>query len=521
MWSEETTADFLRSTTGRADRAGAEALARSLGGLPLAADQAAAYLRPRPGILFTKYAENIERLIDQAPDAGNLGAYGKTVYATLTTSLAELPGATRDLLCLLSWLSEDGTDVALVAATAERKPELLSEDLAAAFADDFTREDAIKPAADLSLLRREVDKAGFDVLTLHRVTALVLRVWQGREQVAGWDDRAARIVGGVFPFESNQPQFWELSARLLPHARALAARGPESGEGGKKRGYILNQAAVYLSARGDGEGAISLLESSVALAARIHGKKRPEYATGLSNLAGRYAEAGRLEEAEAAYRQVIEIQEAILAPGDPSLAITYNNMGKVYWRKKSFAKAEPLFLRARDIDLAAKGKTGPEYASRTNALGALYDDWAEEPGQGHRRKQAARLTQEAVGLIRQAVGERHPQTSSYLHNLAITRYRESDFAAAAELALRAVAIQLSLGLLQHPDTQDRIGDLLLLWERSGQAARADRLRAGDPSELLPEIAEVERRMHDWVAEDPENRHFGPPPFAEHKGDLAI
>ncbi|MEM8821229.1 MAG: hypothetical protein AAGE90_17180 [Pseudomonadota bacterium] len=78
---------------------------------------------------------------------------------------------------------------------------------------------------------------------------------------------------------------------------------------------------------------------------------------------------------------------------------------------------------------------------------------------------------------------------------------------------------LSLGTLEHPLTQQRLQHLLHDWERSGQQDRAARLRAGDPSDLLPEIAEVERLMRDWVAEDPENRHFGPPPFAEHNGKL--
>ena len=61
--------------------------------------------------------------------------------------------------------------------------------------------------------------------------------------------------------------------------------------------------------------------------------------------------------------------------------------------------------------------------------------------------------------------------------------------------------------------------LLDFWDKSGQGARAARLRAGDGSDLAPEIDAVEAAMRDWVAEDPEARHFGPPPFAEHQGKL--
>ena len=113
-------------------------------------------------------------------------------------------------------------------------------------------------------------------------------------------------------------------------------------------------------------------------------------------------------------------------------------------------------------------------------------------------------------------GERHPEVSAYLHNLAVGLARQGDAAGAAERALRAVAIMLSLGLLEHPDTQRRIADLLVFWDESGQGANKGRL-----DELLgPEIEAVEAEMQAWVAEDPEHRHLRPPPFTQHPASVA-
>ncbi|MCH8168468.1 MAG: tetratricopeptide repeat protein, partial [Proteobacteria bacterium] len=220
-------------------------------------------------------------------------------------------------------------------------------------------------------------------------------------------------------------------------------------------------------------------------------------------------------EAETAFLRALEIQENLLGPDDPSLAIILNNLGKVYWKRKDFARAEPLFQRARGIMRAAHGELSPEHALLTNALGALYDDWAEQPGEAARRAEAQRLKDEALRIARAVRGERHPEVSQYLHNLAVLLARQGDFAGAAERALRAVAIMLSLGLLDHPDTQQRIAELLHFWDKSGQGANKERF-----DELLgTEIAAVEAAMQAWVAEDPEHRHFGPPPFAEHQGKL--
>jgi len=84
---------------------------------------------------------------------------------------------------------------------------------------------------------------------------------------------------------------------------------------------------------------------------------------------------------------------------------------------------------------------------------------------------------------------------------------------------RAHDFMLSLGLQEHPHTQQSIADLLDVWDESGQGAHAARLRSGDLSDLVPEIDAVEAAMQAWVDEDPENRHFGPPPFSEHHGKL--
>ena len=90
--------------------------------------------------------------------------------------------------------------------------------------------------------------------------------------------------------------------------------------------------------------------------------------------------------------------------------------------------------------------------------------------------------------------------------------KRGDWPGAARDAERAVAIMLSLDLTQHPDTQDLVGGLAQFWEQSGDADKSARLRRGDISDLVPVIAQIELEHWAWVAEDPENRHFGPDLF---------
>ena len=235
QWSEETTADYLLEITGRDDRPGAAALARTLGGLPLAADQAAAFLKWAGEFTFADYAAEIDALIQQDRPEGDLGDYEKTVYATLATSIERLPGETQDLLCLLAWLSPDGVELKFLRRAAE----VLPERLAGALSSKLGRANAIGPALSYSLLTQKTDGGWGEVLILHRMTQTVLRAWQANEGRGGWDVRAARIVNGLFPggdAPQTKPQVWPLCRPAVAAcAGAGAARAAGGGGGGGAR----------------------------------------------------------------------------------------------------------------------------------------------------------------------------------------------------------------------------------------------------------------------------------------------
>src|SRR5262249_35169204 len=140
------------------DAAGAAWLAQTLGGLPLAAEQAASYLSPRAGVSFDDYAADIASLLKRPKPKGATGDYPNTVYAAFVKSLdtlrdMEAGEIALDLLRLCAFLSPDGVDVDLL--TVEWGHEVVPTGLAAAMAHMSEREDALAALASLSLLRRE------------------------------------------------------------------------------------------------------------------------------------------------------------------------------------------------------------------------------------------------------------------------------------------------------------------------------------------------------------------------------
>jgi tetratricopeptide (TPR) repeat protein len=341
----------------------------------------------------------------------------------------------------------------------------------------------------------------------------VVRDWTGADARDVWGSAAVRLVEGAFPGDvSTNPSIWPLCARLMPHVTPLDAHAPRTGEPGKALGRLLNQASIYLSARGDRTGALALATRAVEFGRRANVEPL-NLAAGLGNVAERYVDLDRLDEAEAALREALAIKEPRLPPNDPSLAITFSNLAEVHSKRNQFAQAEPLHLRAAKITKFAHGEHSAEYGIRLSNLGALYGYWADESGQLARRTQAEKYMTEALAVTRATRGTRHPQTATSHNNLAGMKAKRDDWRGAAAEMERAVAIMLSLDLAQHPNTQSSVAALAETWRRSGQRKKASRLSAGDISDLLPVIAKIEAEHRAWVAEDPENRHFGPPsPF---------
>jgi tetratricopeptide (TPR) repeat protein len=471
-------------------------------------------LRTRNGISFDKYASDITQLIKRKKDAGIAGEYPDTVYAAFVKSLETLQGMrggeiALDLLRLCSFLSPDGVDLGLL--TIDPEGEWLPKAFATAMDDQFAREDALAALTSLSLLRQETGPFG-SALIFHRLLLEVVREWMGADARALWGTAAVRLVNRAFP-SSDRPQTdlssWPLCARLMPHVAPLEAHAPRTGEAGRALGRLLNQAGIYLAARGDRAGALALAERSVALARATRSDEPLNFAAALGNLARRYADLDRPDEAEAACREALDIEERLLKPDDPSLAISLSNLAGVHWRRKEFDKAKPLYLRAAEIMQAAHGAESREYGIMLSNLGTLYGDWVDEPGQEVRREQEKDYKTRALAITRKARGERHPETATRYNNLAAMKAKLSDWSGAAGDAKRAVAIMLSLDLAQHPHTQSSARALIQMWEKSGQADKAARLRDGDISDLVPVIAQIELEHRAWVARDPESRHFGP------------
>jgi hypothetical protein len=220
----EVAAGFLVDRTADPDYRSAVALARELGGLPLALEQAAAYIQATGGSLagyLTIYRARRPDLLARGKPAG----YDKTIATTWGLAFAQLG-------------LDDPQAVGLLRLVACCAPEpvplrLLLQPSGNSFQCEFELgvepilrpllEDALAMGDAVAALRRFslVTPSGDGLVLVHRLVQAVTLAQMPVDLTRQWQHAAASLVDAAVPADSSQPGKWPTFTVLLPHARAV------------------------------------------------------------------------------------------------------------------------------------------------------------------------------------------------------------------------------------------------------------------------------------------------------------
>ena len=188
-----------------------------------------------------------------------------------------------------------------------------------------------------------------------------------------------------------------------------------------------------LQRRGDYAAADAALARAVA-DTRAHAPDHPELASTLSLWGLALRHLGRLEEAEALYREALDRQRARLGPDHAEVATTLNNLARLPLERGDLDEAERLYGEALAI---FRHRLGPD-AFNNGVVLAHLAGIARRRG---RLDDAERLAREALALHERAFPDGSTYTASALVELARVlsargRLDEAERRASAALALR-------------------------------------------------------------------------------------
>jgi tetratricopeptide (TPR) repeat protein len=311
VFAPEEAVAFLLARSGSSDQATAAEAAELLGWLPLALEQAGAYVRetrlPLAGVLerlrrFPSLAMAKGRPRDRDP--------ADTVARTWQVSMdhvSPVPGAVS-LLEVCAFLAPEE----ILRELFSQHVDLPADDLAHLADDPFALDAAI------AVLRRfALVKAGEQALTVHRLVQQVTRDQLGPEQHRHRAATALRLVHAVFPTEDANPDAWPAYARLLPHALAVTSHTQVLEIELESTAWLLNEAGLYLWRRADHAQARTQFERALATFEARLGADHPDTARSLANLANVLYDQGDLDAARGLYERALAIREARLGADHP------------------------------------------------------------------------------------------------------------------------------------------------------------------------------------------------------------
>jgi tetratricopeptide (TPR) repeat protein len=477
VFDEGTATSYLLDRTGRTgEQTQARALARALGGLPLALSHAGAYCARRT--TFAEYTRLLRDLptrevFDRSPEA----FYRQTVASTWQPSIAEAraqaPLAT-DVIAMAAHLGADRVPVTLFDAIIDPTD-----------AGDRKRLiDAVDALERYSLITFRDEQ-----LSVHRLLQAVVREDIVSAARGSAVSNAVKALTDALPSNHRDPECWPMFEDLLPHIAALNDAVDRPADESERLISLLNRACRYLQAAGAPERSLdlaTLAESrSIALLGEEHeetlraqatlawscfeagltrkatdllervlpsrerliGREHPDTLTTRSYLAAAYWQAGRTSEAIELEEQVLRGRERVLGDEDPNtvtaranLAVSYTYVG----RAAEAIELEELVLANRERQL------GHQHPDTLTARANLSWSYLQA-----RRTAEAITFGERVAIARQSVlGDEHVDTLMARANLAVGYWAADRRAEAIKLLEEVLPIQERVLGREHPDCRD-------------------------------------------------------------------
>ena len=454
-------AELSQASSG--DRALALHITEALGGLPLALDQAGAYLE-ETGSSLADY----DRLFQQhhatllAQRRGLVADHPEPVTTTWSLSFAQVEernGAAADLLCLCAFLSPDAIPEEITTQGAAH----LGPQLAPVAADTLLLGQAMEALRAYSLIGRD---PATKTLSIHRLVQAVLRDAMDGAERECWAERATRAVSAALPAVEHAN--WSQWERLLAHAQACAGWIEQEHLILPEAVYLLNQAGFYLQERARYAEAEPLCQRALVILEQQLGPLHLDLTIGLNNLAGLYLGQGKYEQAEPLFQRALAIHEQQSGLLHLDTAISLNNLAGLYLRQDKYTEAEPLYRRALAIHEQQVGSEHLRTATSLSNLAALYR------AQG-KYAEAEPLVQRALTIREQQLGPTHPDTATSLNNLALLYEDQGKEGQAEPLYRRALSIcEQQLGPT-HPNTAGSFNNLAGFYRRQGKYTEAEPL----------------------------------------------
>ncbi|MFE5559568.1 tetratricopeptide repeat protein [Streptomyces sp. NPDC056544] len=407
---------------------GAAELCDELGHLPLAVEQAGAYIA-ESGITVRAYLRLLaDHPADMYLEAGEGHDSERTIariWRITLDRIADTPLAGQ-ILRTLAWYAPAGIPRTLL--------------------DPLDTPVAVQRATR-RLAAYSMITTSDHGLAVHRLVQAVARTPDPHDPHRQDDDitaalhRAAALLRSSFP--ALEPSTWPVWRSLLPHIDALTSRTPPDADT-PDAAVVLNGAGLFLSSQGQDGRATAYLERALDARVRILGADHHKALASRNNLAGAYESAGDLGRAIPLYEQTLNDSVRVLGEDHRDTLICRNNLASAYY-KGDLDRAIPLFERTLNDMARVLGDDHMDTLACRNNLAGAYTS-------AGRMGLAIPLYEQNLNSAVRTLGEDNPSTVAYRYNLASTQHAVGNLSPAIQLFERTLDDMERLWGEDNPNT---------------------------------------------------------------------
>ena len=429
---------------------GAAELCAELGLLPLAVEQAGAYMA-EAGATPREYLDLLARYpaaMYQATAEG--GDAARTIARIWHVTLDRLAGdpLAGQVLRILAWYAPDAIPRRLLDGLADPPAVLHATGRLAAY----------------SMLT-----ASPGTLAMHRLVQAVTRTpdpsdpHRDPQQIDAARDQATRQLSDAIP-DTDDPAGWPGWRMLLPHIAALARHAPPDADT-QTTAYLLNQAGLFLNSQGQPGRAAGYLQRALAGYMRVLGADHPHTLNARNNLAGAYQAAGNLGRAIPLLKKTLADRQRVLGADHPHTLNARNNLAGAYQAAGNLGRAIPLLEQTLADRQRVLGADHPHTLGSRNNLAMAYQATGD-------LGRAIPLYEQTLASYVRVLGTDHPHTLGSRNNLAMAYQATGDLGWAIPLYEQTLASYVRVLGTDHPHTLNARNNLANAYESARDLSRA-------------------------------------------------
>jgi len=477
-------------------RAEASKIVKKLFCLPLAIDQAGAYIASGAitiGDYLAKYSEHRKTLLSHSEFPG-ASKYNRSVYGTLELSYKEIQkraesddshranaassamlllnlfpffhheGITEEIFSYAA-LQEDkeSSSPALPIANSILDHRLLPLNKTGAW-DNFVFREGLRILLSFSLIKKTSDC----VYAMHPL----VHTW-GRDRMILNERKKCCLMAYVtlscsLRWDEGQPYGFQRA--LITHVRANMEHSRSESDQNDVN-YLDDAYAKFgrlLREQGYFKEAETLENEVLHTRNRILGVEHPNTIFAMENLAATYGHLGKYTEAEKLKVKVLDARNRIFGMEHQDTIRAMANLAATYRHLAKYTEAEELEIQVLDARTRILGVEHPETSRAMANLAATYRYLGKYT-------EAEKLDIQVLDARNRNFGVEHPDTITAMANLAVTYCCLGKFTEAERLEIQVLDARNRILGVEHPDTITAMANLAATYGHLGKYTEAEKL----------------------------------------------